>query len=239
MLHRRAYLGNRDASARCLADLTDLAASATNDAANHVSGNADVLRLDLFTVLIMSRRTSKGCVRIRTAVVGPRSTVAEVGAIACSHHTRAAAVLASAGTRVVSCSAANVSSTGWLSANDGVVENGASATLPVIYQALADLPHRALDTLGRTLNLDNSLGRLREHLFLRDHAHTGSILDVLDLETLSSDNGTHLIMRDEELDGYTFAISIGLLSGMQRVVHTMCAVALDNASHTHGGSAFE
>jgi len=74
-------LGNRDASSRASPDLRDLGAATADDAANHVSRDADVLGLNLFAVF-----GDKG---ISTAGVGVgASTVAtgvvtEIGSVAC------------------------------------------------------------------------------------------------------------------------------------------------------------
>lgn len=43
-------LGNGDASAGRLADLADLTTTTANDTADHVRGNADILRLHLFAI---------------------------------------------------------------------------------------------------------------------------------------------------------------------------------------------
>jgi hypothetical protein len=93
-----------------------------------------------------------------------------------------------------SCTTAGVSAAGWLSTDNRVVEDGASASLPIVNQALANFPDSALNTLGSTLNFDYSLSGLREHLLLGNHTDSRSILDVLDLKTLSSNDGSHLVV---------------------------------------------
>lgn len=40
-----------------------------------------------------------------------------------------------------------------------------------------------------------------EHLFLGNHANTGSVLNLLNLQTLAADDGAHLVVRDQETDG--------------------------------------
>ncbi|KAI6766591.1 hypothetical protein HG531_011813 [Fusarium graminearum] len=167
-----------NACARCLSDLANLAASTSDDAPYHVCGDANVLSLDLLAVLVV------------------------IGTVACSHDTRAAAIIAPARALVESCSTTSVSAAGRLSANNRVVENSASASLPVVDQTFADFPDSTLDAFRSALNLDYSLGRLRKHLLLSNHANTRSVLNVLDLKTLSSNNGTHLVVRDEKLDSY-------------------------------------
>jgi hypothetical protein len=44
-------LSDADASARSLSDLRDLYTSSANDTSNHVGRNADVLRLQLLSIL--------------------------------------------------------------------------------------------------------------------------------------------------------------------------------------------
>lgn len=64
-------LCDRDARAGALADLADLAAATADDAAHHVRGNADVLRLHLFTIFGMRRRRrADGGVRPGSTAVG-------------------------------------------------------------------------------------------------------------------------------------------------------------------------
>lgn len=196
------YFGNRDARSRRLANLTDLAASAADDAADHICGNADVLGLDFLAIFVVGWRASAYHLRVGPAVkaAGGRA-VAEISAVPGSHDTRRGSVFASS--RRVASEAPAPDGTGarLLGAYSWVVENGAGAALPVIYETLADLPDRSLDALRRSLNLYDPLGRLRKHLLLRDHANTRDVLDVLDLETLPADDGAHLVMGDEELDG--------------------------------------
>lgn len=201
-------LGNGDAGTRRLADLANLAASAANNASHHVCGDANVLSLDLLSILIVSRRTARGSIGIGAATKGAATAVAEVGAVSSTHDARAAAVVASVTSTSVSNAATTTTTTTTthasgtrLGANNGVIEDSASATLPVIDQALADFPNGALDALGGALNFDDTLGRLGQHFLLCNHTHAGDVLDVLDLETLSADNSSHLVVRDEELDG--------------------------------------
>lgn len=182
-------LCNRNPGSRASADLRDLSAAPANDAAHHVSRNADILRLDLFAVL--------GDKRVSTVDVGVGSSavatgvVTEIGSVACP---------------VVGTSAVSVVANRSLvqgpgtdgRANRRVVKNSASAALPVVDEALSDFPNRLLDALGSSLHFDDTFSRLGEHFLLSNHAHTGSVLDVLDFQALSSDNGTHLVVGNEE-----------------------------------------
>lgn len=84
------YLGYGNPGARGLADLANLGTRATDNAANHVGGDADVLCLDLLAVLVVGRWAAAGSdVRVRTLVIRSLSTVAEISPISCPHDARA------------------------------------------------------------------------------------------------------------------------------------------------------
>lgn len=150
----------------------------------------------------MGGGSTGGGVGVRTAVERAGAAVVEVRPVAGAHNA-GASIVAPARAVVVAASAVQASRTRARSlvSDNGVVEDGAGATLPVIDKAFANLPDCTLDTFGGALHFDNSLGRLGEHFFLGDHADAGHILDMLDLETLPSDDSAHLVVRDEELDG--------------------------------------
>ena len=66
-----AYLSDGDSSAGRLPDLADFGTCAAYNTANHVGGDADVLGLDLFAILIVSGWASRthvgiGATDIRT-----------------------------------------------------------------------------------------------------------------------------------------------------------------------------
>ena len=66
------------------------------------------------------------------------------------------------------------------------------------------------------------------------------VLDGLDLEPLSTDNGTHLIVRDEKFDGCRVLVSLESSTGSKNERQlTVGAITLDNASHAHRRCAFE
>jgi hypothetical protein len=185
-------LGNADAGAGRLADLADLAASTANDAANHVGRNGDVLSLDVFT-LLDSRRSETAGTNVRTRRVGRRRRGGEVGTVSSTVEAARCAISGTVG---------SAGGTASLDADRRAVENSAVTALLVVDEALADLPDSLLDTIGSALDLDNALSRLREHFLLRDHADTGSVLDLLDLGALTADDGSHLVVRNEKTDGY-------------------------------------
>lgn len=186
-------LGNRDSSAGSLADLADLASTTANDASNHVGRNADVLCLDLLSVLVVCWDATAGGLAIRAAVEGSWCLLAEISTVASAHHAWAAVF-----TALVANAA--LSTTG-LGADNWVVEDSAGSALPIIDQALADLPDRLLDTLWGSLDLDDALGGLRKHLLLGNHPDARDVLDVLNLKTLAANDRAHLVVRDKKLDG--------------------------------------
>jgi hypothetical protein len=82
-----------------------------------------------------------------------------------------------------------------------VVEHGSLSSLPVLEEASSDLGNGDLDGVGRALDLDDSLGRLRKHLLGGDHSSAGDVLNVLDLEAGATDHSAHEVVGDEEADG--------------------------------------
>lgn len=205
-------LGNADAGARGLADLADLAATTANDASDHVRGNGDVLGLDVLAFFNSGRSKTAGT-HIRAGVVRRRRGSSEVGTVA-SAVEAARSTVASAIGRTTSASTLN--------ADRGAVEDGAVAALLVVYKALANLPDSLLDAIGSTLDLDNALCGLGKHLLLRDHADAGTILDLLDLGTLTTDDGAHLVVRDEEADGCEMVSTIALVQALRPRTHGEC-----------------
>lgn len=189
-------LSDADAGSGSLADLTDLATSAANDTSHHVRRNADILSLELLSVLIMGGRSTLRSIGIGAAVVvGSRSALAEVVAISGAHDPVVAVVVTA-----ISSTLSHAWSSAWLGSDNRVVQHGTSSSLPIIYQALANLPNSLLNAFRVALNFDDSLSRLREHLLLCHHAHAGYILDMLNLETLSTNDRTHLIVRNQKFD---------------------------------------
>ena len=81
-----------------------------------------------------------------------------------------------------------------------MVEHGTLAALPVLDEALGNLVDRDADRIDRALDLDDTLRALGEHLLGCNHARTREVLDVLDLETLAANHGSHQVVRDEQPD---------------------------------------
>lgn len=190
-------LGDGDPGSRAPADLGDLATTSANDAANHVSGDADVLCLDFLAIFGDKRVTTVAGVGVGSPAVAT-GLVAEVGTVTGAVVRTAVVAIADA---LVHGAGARGSSN--RRTDGGVIQDSTGTALPVVNQALSNFPDGLLDTLGGALHFDDTLGRLGEHFLLRDHAHARRILDVLDLETLASDDGTHLVVRDQKPNGYT------------------------------------
>jgi hypothetical protein len=190
--------GNADAGARGLADLADLTATTADDASDHIRGNGDVLGLNVFA-LFNGRRSKTASTNIWASIVRWRRGSGEVGTVASAVEAARSTITSTIG-RTTSAST--------LDTDRGAVEDSAVAALLIIYKALADFPDSLLDAIRSTLDLDNALCGLGKHLLLRDHANAGTILDLLDLSTLTADDGAHLVVRDEEADGYEIVSTI-------------------------------
>lgn len=97
------------------------------------------------------------------------------------------------------CAEASREDTG-VASGTGVVLDGSCSSVPVLEQTFRNLEHSSLDGLDSALDFDNSFSRLRKHLLGSDHPGSGLILNLLDLETGSTDDGAHEIMRNQESD---------------------------------------
>jgi hypothetical protein len=82
-----------------------------------------------------------------------------------------------------------------------VVLDGTLSSVPIFYQTLGDFENGSLDSLNSSLNFDDSLGRLREHFLGSDHSCTRLILDLLDLQSGSTNDGSHKVVGDQQSDG--------------------------------------
>lgn len=82
-----------------------------------------------------------------------------------------------------------------------VEKDCAESALPIFQQAFADFLDSATNSFGRALHLHNALRRLREHFLGSNHPCTRSILDSFYLESITTDDGTHQVVGDQEADG--------------------------------------
>lgn len=191
LIVRRFSDGN--AGSRASAYLGDFASTPADDATDHVRRNADILSLNFFAVLSDKGIAAVGGIGIRASAIATGLTVAEIGAVTSAVvRTTAVAIAHAAG--VHRGGSANRCT------NRRIVKDCAGSPLPVVDEAFSNLPNSLLNTLWSALHFHDPFGRLRKHLLLSDHSHTGSILDMFDLQTLSTDNGAHLIVGDQEAD---------------------------------------
>lgn len=194
-------LCDRDACTRASPNLGDLGSTATNDASNHVCGDADVLRLDFFAIFRDKRVATVGVGAGSSTEATASRLVTEVGAVAgpVKGTTAAATAAAAASSVAVAGNWSLVEGSGPdRRANCGVVEHGAGTSLPIVDKTFADFPDGLVDAFRSALHFNDSFGRLGKHFLLRDHANTRCILDVLDLQALASDDGTHLVVGDKK-----------------------------------------
>lgn len=193
-------LRDRDTSTRASSDFADFGSTTANDTANHVRGDADVLCLNFLAIFSDKWDAAVLSVGVRASAIAAW-VVAEVGAV--SGTVIGAAAVTTAG--IVVAARSDERAGHWCittngGTDGGVVEDGSSTTLPIINEALSNLPNGLFDSFGSSLDFDDSLSGLWKHLLLCNHSNTGSVLDVFDFQTLASDDGTHLIMRYEKAD---------------------------------------
>jgi hypothetical protein len=81
-----------------------------------------------------------------------------------------------------------------------VVLDGTLSSVPVFEETLGNLEDGGLDGFDSSLDLDDSLGRLGKHFLGSDHSSARLVLDLLDLQSLSTDNGTHEVVGDQKSD---------------------------------------
>ena len=179
-------LCNGDARPGTPPDLADFAALSPDDATDHVGRYADVLSVYLFSILGMCRGWwSVSWVWRRSTRVG---CIGKVCSTASAIEGSATAITRAVSQRCSPC----------LRPHHRVVKHSPIPALFVVNKALADLPDRLLQAVRRTCNFNDTLGGLRKHLLLGHHSHARAVLNLLDLQTLSSDNGAHLIVRDQK-----------------------------------------
>ena len=82
----------------------------------------------------------------------------------------------------------------------GVKKHGTQAPLPVLQQTFSNFFNREPDGFRRSLDIDNAFRGLGQHVLGGDHARARSVLDGFNLETLTTDDGTHEVVGDEKTD---------------------------------------
>lgn len=98
------------------------------------------------------------------------------------------------GTTRTSCGVAALFTDAWME------ENGADSALPILQQTFSNFLNSIADALGSSLDNDDTLGRLRKHLFLSHHSGAGRVLNSFYFETTSPDDCAHEVVRYEKAD---------------------------------------
>lgn len=208
-------LGDRDSRAGESSDLGDLGTTSatwvsiytnvlvrpSHDAADHVGGNRDVLRSQVRVVGQVGGRglgTPPGLSGAERDAAPADSSLAVEASGSTETSNRGPPDTASRASDGLGAKSA--SEDAGITSCSGVVLDGALTPLPVLEQALGDLEDGRSDSVNGSLNLDDSFGRLREHLLGSDHARARSVLDLLDLESGPADDGTHEVVGDQQSD---------------------------------------
>jgi hypothetical protein len=195
---KTANLGNLGSTTATICELDPL--FHLHDASHHVAGDRDVLGPHVWVV--DSRRGLAG-------PPGLPSSEGDRGLSAASPVTKSAGSTEAVGNRSPPDTASRSSnSLGTKSTSEDtcvtsssrVVLDGTLSPLPVLEKALGNLVNGSLDSLDSTLNFDDTLGRLREHLLGGDHASSRHVLDLLDLETRAANDGSHEVVADQQTD---------------------------------------
>jgi hypothetical protein len=219
-------LCNGDLASTLGTNLRDLGTTTTNDTSDHVGGNRNILRTNLRGInrlrLLIRReisaiprsegRVSAGTIVARGPPEGSRRTRVwgwRRGSSTVAGDGRAAAA-------------------GGGKAGGGIVQDGADTSFPIVYTAFSDFPHGGNDRLDAALDLDDSFGGLGEHFLGGDHAGAGDVLDVLDFETASADDGAHEVVGDEEADRGVRVGSRGDGRSIGKRVDWVCEESLGN-----------
>jgi len=211
-------LGDRDPGSRQSSDLGDLGSTSTtgmlawvyikskcdlHDTSYHVAGNGDVLGSKVWVVHV-DRSFALPPVGCRTAgrssgdtspASSPVST--EWSSSESSSNTGPPNSTSRTGNGLSSKSSRQDAG---VSSSSRVVLDGTLSSVPVLYQTLGDLENSGLDSLNSSLNFNDSLGGLRKHLLGGDHSSTRLVLDLLDLQPGSANDGTHEVVGDQQSD---------------------------------------
>lgn len=139
-----------------------------------------------------------------------------------------------------------------ITGSTGLVVDGPLSPVPVTQQALSDLVDGLLDGLDVALDLDNSLGRLGQHLLGSDHSGTRGVLDLLDGSAGLSDDGSHEVVRDQQthrgegVAGEVFGVGkrgfqegLGDLGKGLKFVNVVKSARLQLLARVHGSGFFD
>lgn len=211
-------LGDRDPGSRQSSDLGDLGSSSTtdmlvwvcidrkvdlHDTSDHVAGNGDVLGSEVGVVHV-DRSLALPPVGCGTGRSGgdtsPASSPVSTEWPSSETSSNTSPPDSTSGTSDGLSSKPSRQDAG-VSSSSGVVLDGTLSSVPVFYQTLGDFENGSLDSLNSSLDFNDSLGRLRKHLLGSDHSCTRLVLDLLDLQSGSTNDGTHEVVGDQQSDG--------------------------------------
>jgi hypothetical protein len=174
----------------------------SHDTSDHVAGNGDVLGSEVWVVHV-DRSLTLPPVGCRTGRSGgdtsPASSPVSTERSSSKSSSNTSPPDSTSGTSNGLSSKSSGQDAG-VSSSSGVVLDGTLSSVPVLYQTLGDFENGSLDSLNSSLNFDDSLGRLGEHFLGGDHSCTRLVLDLLDLQTGSPNDGTHEVVRDQQSD---------------------------------------
>jgi hypothetical protein len=191
-------LGDGDLGTRKTADFCDLRTGTADDATHHVGGNRDILGANVATNGVWSgrggsRRGGDGGSDSRrwgSFAVGSGRSAVSTG----TKYGRGGESSSSRGWALGL-------GTGGTSFSSRMVEDCANSALPIFEKATTNLFDGTADTFSSTLYLNDSFRRLGKHILGCNHTSARSILNGFDLHALTSDDGTHEIVGDEEAEG--------------------------------------
>jgi hypothetical protein len=188
-------------------NLTQKPTDYSHNATDHIAGDRD--RLSPQVGVVLAERTASGKTGRRQAAtsLGSPSVTSELRSSSAHPPLTTSKGRSGTGPSNSSGRSGNGSSTESSSQNtlvtssSGLVVDSALTPLPITVQALSDLMNGLLDGFNASLNLNNSLGGLGEHLLGSNHTGARSILDLLDGGTRLSDDTTHQVVGDEQTHG--------------------------------------
>ena len=180
--------------------------SDSHDATDHVAGDRDALGPQVGVGLAAERGLASGGQRGRrqTSTLGPPPVTSELRSGSAHPPLSTSKCGSGTGPPDSTSRSGDGSSTetsgenALITGSTGLVVDGPLSPVPVTQQALSDLVDGLLDGLDVALDLDNSLGRLGQHLLGSDHSGTRGVLDLLDGSAGLSDDGSHEVVRDQQ-----------------------------------------
>jgi len=210
-------LGDRDPGSRQSSDLGDLGSTSTtnmlvwvcvgcrfnsHDTSDHVAGNGDVLGSEVGVVHVDRSLTLPpvGCGTGRSGGdTSPASSPVSTEWSSSKSSSNTSPPDSTSGTSDGLSTKPSGQDAG-VSSSSGMVLDGTLSSVPVFYQTLGDFEDGSLDSLDSSLDFDDSLGGLGKHFLGSDHSSTRLILDLLDLQSGSTNDGTHEVVRDQQSD---------------------------------------